>query len=104
MILPEIPRARPPTGVASRASRDATASARATRNPAYAGPGFGAAPSARLAPSRLAGGAFCGHQDHLGQVQSPWRSREAIKKYFVWTALTCTVRVLDFHMVLSAGF
>ena len=71
--------------------RDATASARATRNPAYAGPGFGAAPSARLAPSRLAGGAFCGHQDHLGQVQSPWRSREAIKKYFVWTALSRTV-------------
>ena len=32
------------------ASRDATASARATRNPAYAGPGFGAAPSACLAP------------------------------------------------------
>ena len=54
--------------------------------------GFGAAPSARLAPSRLAGGAFCGHQDHLGQVQSPWRSREAIKKYFVWTALSRTVR------------
>ena len=54
------------------ASRDATASARATRNPAYAGPGFGAAPSARLAPPslpRLAGGAFCGHEDHLGQVQ-----------------------------------
>ena len=61
------------------ASRDATASARATRNPAYAGPGFGAAPSARLAPSRLAGAAFCGHEDHLGQVQSPRRSREAIK-------------------------
>ena len=61
--------------------RDATASARATRNPSYAGPGFGAAPSARLAPRRLAGGAFCGHEDHLGQVQSPWMSREAIKKY-----------------------
>ena len=50
--------------------RDATASARATRNPAYAGPGFGAAPSARLAPPRLAGGTLCGHEDHLGQVQS----------------------------------
>ena len=68
--------------------RDATASARATWN---AGPGIGAAPSARLAPSRLAKGAFCGHQDHLGQVQSPWRSREAIKKYFVWTVLSRTV-------------
>ena len=49
MVLPEIPRA-PATGGVRVGPRDATASARATRNPAYAGPGFGAAPSARLAP------------------------------------------------------
>ena len=47
-----------------------------------------------LGASRLAGGACCGHEDHLGQVQSPWRSREAIKKYLVWTMLSRTVHVL----------
>jgi len=59
---------------------DATASARATRNPAYAGPGFGAAPSACLAPPRRAGGALCGHDDHLGQAQSPHRRRDQFLK------------------------
>ena len=86
-----IPRARAAASWGRVGPRDATASARATRNPAYAGPGFGAAPGARLAPPRLARGAFCGHEDHLGQVQSPRRSREAIKNFDLRTALSGTV-------------
>ena len=39
-------------------SRDATASARATGNPAYAGPDFGAGPQRLPVPPRLASGAF----------------------------------------------
>ena len=69
-------------------------------------PWFWRCPSACLAPPRIAGGAFCGHQDHLGQVQSPWRSREAIKKYLVWNMLSRTVGmpiipVLNLHVIRS---
>ena len=59
----------------------ATAPARATRDPAYGRPGRGDRPQA--APDGPWSPRFdlCGPEDLLGQVQSLWRSREAIKKY-----------------------
>ena len=91
IVLPENLRARSPTGIASR--RATRLRLRALRGipQSYAGPRFATAPNAHLAPVRLAGGAFCGHEDHLGHVQTPWRSREAIKKYLVWTVLSCKI-------------
>ena len=79
MLLPEIPRAQSPTGVATR--RATRPRPRALRGiPLMAGPGLGVGPQGP--PGALWGLRidFCGPEDHLEQLQSPGRREEAIRK------------------------
>ena len=79
MLLPEIPRARSPTGVATR--RATRPRPRALRGiPRMAGPGLGVGPQGPPGALWGPGIDFCGPEDHLEQLQSPGRREEAIRK------------------------
>ena len=71
IVLPEIARARMPSGRVAVARRGRVRALRRLRGiPRMQALVLALPPGAGLAPPRLAGATFCGHEDCLGQVQS----------------------------------